>query len=207
MVYTRLFIFIGDMAQIQTFPFSKLIDPVDLKSSRVTASEVPSNISSASTVPETRSKTRTFNGSLYQDVQTSPKNTYYGPDIVLDLPVTSSIALLGQPCELNVEVSGYPTESFIYQWYRNGSTFNGDSNRTISTNASGSLLTIVSASLFDNNDLYKLRITNPYNDPVGTGDYIESTTTRIYTNVELYHPQVLFTLVGAIEQEAGDVNP
>jgi len=207
MVYIQLFIFIDDMAQIQTFPFSKLIDPVDLKSSLVTASEVPSNISSASTVPETRSKTKTFNGSLYQDVQTSPKNVYYGPDIVLDLPVTSAIALLGADRELHVQVSGYPSNEFVYQWYRNGSTFNGDANRTISTNTSGSVLTIVSSSLFDNNDLYKLRITNPYNDPVGSGNYIESTTTRIYTNVALYHPQVLFTLVGAIEQEAGDTNP
>ncbi len=197
------------MAQVQTFPFSKLVDPVDLRSSRIIASEVTSNISSASTVPETRAKTKTFNGNLYQEVQTSIKNQYYGPDIIVDLPVTSSIAQFGSsyPYELNVEVSGYPTNEFIYQWYRNGSEFSGDSNRTISTNASGSVLTIASASLFDNDDLYKLRITNPYNDPVGSGNYIESTTTRIYTSAAMYHAQVLFTVVGAIEQEAGDVNP
>jgi hypothetical protein len=197
------------MALIQTFPFSKLIDPVDLKSSRIIASEVTSNISSASTLPETRAKTKTFNGQLYQEAQTSTKNQYYGPDIIVDLPVTSSIAEFGSenPYELNVEVSGYPTNEFTYQWYRNGSEFNGDSNRTISTNASGSVLTIVSASLYDNNDLYKLRITNPYNDPVGSGNYVESTTTRIYTNDDLYHADVLFTIVGAIEQEAGEVNP
>ena len=195
------------MAQIQTFPFSKLVDPVDLKASRTTAPETISNISGASTLPEAQSKTKTFNGSLYREVQTTPLNPYYGPNIVVNLPVTSAIALLGLPYELNVEVTGNPTSEFIYQWYRNDVEFNGDENRTISTNPSGSVLTLVSASLFDSDDTYRLRITNPYNDPDGAGNYIESTTTRIYTNVELYHPYVLFTVVGAIEQETGDVNP
>ena len=187
------------MAQVQTFPFSNLVTPVDNRASRLTAASVPSNVSESSITPETQAKTKTYNGQLYRETLETPKNPYYGPDIVLGLPITSSVALYGQQLYLDVVVRGYPINEFTFQWYQNGSEFNGASGYTITNNPSGSVLFIDDVQSSDNGDTYTLRITSPYNDPsVGTTNYAE-TTTHIYVNPSLYHPQVLFTVVGAIQ--------
>jgi len=186
------------MAQVKTFPFSNLIQPIN-KAPRLSFSGTPSNISGASSVPDSRSQTQTFNSRLYQQTQNTPTNVYYGPNIITGLPVTSSVAEFGQTLNLEVEVSGYPREQFIYQWYQNGTSFNADANRTIVNNPSGSVLTIAQVQNSDDDSTYSLRITNPYNDASeSTGNYAE-TSTYIYVDASLYQPEVLFTVIGAIQ--------
>lgn len=185
------------MAQVQTFPFSNLVSPVDNRASRLTTSGEPSNISAASSAPETQ--TKVFNGQLYQESLLSPKNIYFGPNIFIGLPITSSVAIIGNRLDLDVHVSGYPLNEFTYTWYRNGSVFTGDVYRTIANNPTGSILTIAHVSSSESGDTYTLRVSSPYNDPSpGTGSYAE-TTTSIYVDENLYHPDVLFTVVGAIQ--------
>lgn len=187
------------MAQVQTFPFSNLVTPVDNRASRLTATSVPSNVSEASTTPDTQAKTKTYNGPLYREILETPKNLYYGPDIIIGLPITSSVALYGQQLDLDVLIRGYPINEFTFQWYQNGSAFSGSSGYTIVNNPSGSVLTISDVQPQDNGDTYTLRITSPYNDPTAGPTTYAETSTFIYVNPSLYHPDVLFTIVGAIQ--------
>lgn len=187
------------MSQVQTFPFSNLVSPVDYKPTRLKSTGTSSNISGTSSIPETNAKTKVFNGALYQETLETPKNPYFGPNILVGLPITSSAAILGQRVDLDVLISGYPINEFTFTWYRNGSVFTGDSYRSISNNPSGSVLTINAISSSDSGDTYTLRISNPYNDPTPeVGSYVE-TSTYVYFNSNLYHPDVLFTVVGAIQ--------
>jgi len=153
------------MAQIQTFPFSNLVSPIDNRASRLTTSGELSNISDSSSIPDERAKTKVFNGQLYQESLLTPKNPYFGPNIFIGLPITSSVAVIGNTLNLDVHVYGYPLDEFTYTWYRNGSVFTGDVYRTIANN---------------------------------TGSYAE-TTTYVYVDENLFHPDVLFTVVGAIQ--------
>ena len=187
------------MAQVQTFPFTHLITPVDNRASRLTTAGEQSNISDASSTPETKAKTKVFNGQLYQETLLTSPNPYYGPDIVLGLPTTSSVALYGQQLDLDVVVRGYPINEFTFQWYQNGTAFNGASGYTITNNPSGSVLSISNVQPADNGDTYTLRITSPYNDPSVDPTTYAETSTYIYVNPSLYHPNVLFTIVGAIQ--------
>lgn len=187
------------MSQVQTFPFSNLVSPIDYKPSRLTSTGTPSNISGTSSIPETNAKTKTYNGTLYQESLETPKNPYYGPVILNGLPITSSAAILGQRVDLDVLVGGYPVNEFTFTWYRNGSVFTGDDYRSINNNPSGSVLTINAISASESGDTYSLRIRSPYNDPTPEpGEYVE-TNTYIYFDSNLYHPDVLFTVVGAIQ--------
>ena len=187
------------MAQVQTFPFSSLVSPIDNRPSRLTAVGELSNISSLSSMPDQRSKTNVFNGQLYQESLLTPKNPYFGPNIFIGLPITSSVAIIGNRLDLDVHVTGYPLDEFTYTWYRNGSVFTGDTYRTIANNPTGSILTINSVSSSESSTTYTLRVSSPYNDPSpATGSYSE-TTTSVYVDVNLFHPAVLFTVVGAIQ--------
>ena len=187
------------MAQVQTFPFSSLVSPVDNRASRLTTSGELSNISDSSSIHDERAKTKVFNGQLYQESLLTPKNPYFGPNIVTGLPITSSVAIIGNRLDLDVEVSGYPLDEFTYTWYRNGSVFTGDVYRTIANNPTGSILTINSVSSSESGTNYTLRVSSPYNDPSpATGSYAE-TITSVYVDTNLYHPDVLFTIVGAIQ--------
>ena len=187
------------MAQIQTFPFSNLVSPIDNRASRLTTSGELSNISDSSSIPDERAKTKVFNGQLYQESLLTPNNPYFGPNIFIGLPVTSSVAIIGNTLNLDVHVYGYPLDEFTYTWYRNGSVFTGDVYRTIANNPTGSILTINSVSSSESGTTYTLRVSSPYNDPSpATGSYAE-TTTYVYVDENLYHPDVLFTVVGAIQ--------
>jgi hypothetical protein len=185
-----------DMAQVQTFPFSNLVNPVDNRPSRLVAVSGPSNISSESAIPEI--KTKTYNGQLYQESIQTPRNPYYGPDLVIGLETTSSVNAVGDPLTLTVVVAGNPLNEFTYQWYRNNVVFNGNSTRTISQSPSGSTLQFSDVDETDEHCTYALRITNPYNDPPGTGAYLE-VSTFVDVIPTIYHPSVLFTVVGAIQ--------
>lgn len=187
------------MAQVQTFPFSNLVSPVDNRASRLTTSGEPSNISDASSTPETRARTKIFNGQLYQETLLTSPNPYYGPIIVVGLPTTSSVAQYGQQLDLDVLVRGYPINEFTFQWYQNGTAFNGSAGYVITNNPSGSVLTISSVQASDDDDTYTLRISSPYNDPsTDPTNYVE-TSTHVHIDQNLYHPDVLFTVVGAIQ--------
>jgi hypothetical protein len=71
--------------------------------------------------------------------------------------------------------------------------------RTIANNPTGSILTINSVSSSESGTTYTLRVSSPYNDPSpATGSYAE-TTTYVYVDENLFHPDVLFTVVGAIQ--------
>lgn len=187
------------MAQVQTFPFSNLVNPVDNRASRLTTSGEPSNISDDSSTPETRAKTKIFNGQLYQETLLTSPNQYYGPIIVVGLPTTSSVASYGQQLDLDVLVRGYPINEFTFQWYQNGTAFNGSAGYVITNNPSGSVLTISSVQASDDDDTYTLRISSPYNDPSADPTNYVETSTHVYIDQNLYHPDVLFTVVGAIQ--------
>lgn len=187
------------MAQVQTFPFSNLVNPVASPAARITAGSEATNISETSAVPETRARTKIFNGALYQEALLTPKNVYFGPDILTGLPITSSVAIVGNRLDLDVLVGGYPLNEFTYTWYRNGSVFTGDVYRTITNSLTGSVLTIAHVSSSESGDTYTLRVSSPYNDPSPGAESYAETTTYVYVNTNLYHPNVLFTVVGAIQ--------
>jgi hypothetical protein len=188
------------MSQVQTFPFSNLVDPILLQSSRLISSDIPSHISSDSSLP--RTKVKTYDGDLYQLIQTQQPNQYYGPEFVIDLPITSSVNNFSDPLTLSVEVKGNPISSFLYQWYKNGSPLvdyiTPDGIRTITNTPSGSILHISHVNFLDDHAIYSVRVYNPYNDPTGIGDYAE-TSTFIDISENLYHPSILFVSVGAIQ--------
>lgn len=188
------------MSQVQTFPFSNLINPLEIRSSRLSSPDSPSNTSDDSSSP--RPNVKTYYGSLYQEIQTQQPNQYYGPEFVIALPITSSVNNFSDPLTLSVEVKGNPISSFLYKWYKNGSQLDDyitpDGIRTITNTPSGSILYISHVNYFDDHAIYSVRAYNPYNDPTGIGDYAE-TSTFIDVSENLYHPSILFVSVGAIQ--------
>jgi hypothetical protein len=187
------------MPQVQTFPFSNLINPPEVRISSL-SNDSPSHTSKDSSSP--RPNVKTYYGDLYQSIQTQQPNQYYGPEFVIDLPITSSVNNFSDPLTLSVEVKGNPISSFLYKWYKNGSPLDDyitpDGIRTITNTPSGSILHISHVNFLDDHAIYSLRAYNPYNDPTGTGDYAETSTfIDIFEN--LYHPSILFVSVGAIQ--------
>jgi hypothetical protein len=188
------------MSLTKTFPFSNLVNPKDLKATRLTQPSSSPSISDDSSDPSTSNKTKTFNGALYKFVLSSTPNNYWGPDMVEDLPDVTSVETDGDTATFSVVVSGNPLSAFVYEWYENGETVTPSVTRVVQDTPSGSILTIPSVIQDDVDSEFSVRITNPYNDPApDLVNYLTSNTSSLSIETPLYHPDVLFTIVGAIQ--------